>query len=251
MSVRFKRLFYLSFLGLVLVVSGGKAWSNDAKHDLVLYVAEIPGYMGGPASRPGILVELVNLLAQETGYQIETKVVPWARAVNKVKTTNYALVPGFSRLAEREPNYIWIAPQMAAQSAFLSLTHNINSFEEAKALNSVGAHRATSHQLELERRGFTNVVSVDNVKQTIKMLHRRRIDAWYGDVNEYFRRWRDYHGEGAAKLFVGKIQLSEDIWLAGNKNLPQNIVSDLQAGMKAVVKKGYRRELIKKYFGRE
>ena len=239
------------FLGLVLVVSVNQAWSNEAKPDLVLYVAEIPGYMGGPASRPGILVELVNLVADETGYRIETKIVPWARAVNKVKTTNNTLVPGFSRLPEREVNYSWIAPQMAAQSAFLSLTHKINSFEEAKTLNSIGAHRATSHQLELVRRGFTNVVSVDNVKQTIKMLHRRRIDAWYGDVNEYFRRWRDYHGEGAEKLFVGRIQLSEQIWLAGNKNLPKKVIRDLQIGMKAVIEKGYRRGLIKKYFGRE
>mgnify|MGYP006423026575 FL=1 len=42
------------FLGLVLVVSVNQAWSNEAKPDLVLYVTEIPGYMGGPASRPGI-----------------------------------------------------------------------------------------------------------------------------------------------------------------------------------------------------
>ena len=233
------------------LVASGFPGAASAKPDLVLYITSFPGYMGGPADRPGILVELTERAAKLKGYNLEIRNVPWTRALKKVLVTPNSIIPGFSRIPSREKNYSWVVPQMAAQSAFLSQQTSIDSYAQGAALKVVGVHRSTSHHLDLKNHDFDNLSVIDNVEMSTKMLARGRIQAWYGDVNEYLRRWRDHYGDGKGKLVVGKILVHEEIWLAGNKDLPKSVISDLREAMETVIERGDRKELLKKYFGRD
>lgn len=238
------------FIGIMLVAAGNKAQAEKKMPDLTLYTAEIPGFMGGQDPDPGMLVEMVTLAAAKFGYKIIHKVVPWARAMKLTMTSENALIPGFSRIPTREHNYTWIVRQAELDSAFISYKSKVNSFEEAMRLGSIGVHRATSHEVELEEKGFVNIRSFNNMPKSIRFLELGRIDAWYGVVNEFTRRWRLHAVDRDRKLIIGKPQLVEQVWLAGSKKLSPQIIEDLSHGTRLIIEEGHRKKLLKKYFAR-
>lgn len=230
---------------------GVPAWSQDLKPVLTIYAAEIPGYMGGSRERPGILSEMIDLAAKRLGYKVINKTVPWARALKAVIKEHNTLIPGLSRLPSREKNYTWIVGQMEAKSAFLSLNRKINSYEEAKNISSIGVHRATSHNLELEEKGFTNIRKFNNIEKSIRMMEIGRISAWYGDVNAFSRRWQKYASDKSKKLQYGTPTLIETIWLGGHKNISKQVIDDFSRETKAIIREGTRKKLLLKYFNVE
>ena len=161
----------------VLLIFSGSSYAQNAKSVLTMYGAEIPGYMMDSITKPGILIELVQKVSEVSGYQINYRLVPWPRAMKKTSESPHAIIPGLSRLPDREPRFTWIEPIIGAKSAFVSLTQAINSFEEGKKLPSVGAWRGTAHEQELKEKGFENILSFNNVKQSIKMIEMGRVAA--------------------------------------------------------------------------
>ena len=247
MCTRFFCCLLLSFL-----ISGplaGPVQAQNAKPILTMYGAEIPGYMMDSITRPGILIELVQKVSELSGYQINYRLVPWPRAMKQASKFEYALIPGLSRLPNREPNYTWIEPIIGAKSAFVSLNSKIDSFDEGRKLATVGAWRGTSHEQELKENKFDNILSFNNVKKSIKMIEMGRVMAWYGDVNEILTRWNENAVDKSLRLKFGKVLNIEHIWLAGGKNMKKNVAADIQKALRQAVKSGFRDELSLKYFG--
>ena len=251
MSVLGRGILGSLMLCIILAVVGNDARGVTSKPKLTLFTMALPSYMGGAEPDPGILVEMVKLAAAETGYQVEQKVVPWARALKLAMTSDNAIIPGLSRIPSRERNYTWIVRQMEVESAFISLEAEINSFDEARHLPSIGVHRATSHEIELEERGFENLRSFNHIENSIKLLEMGRISAWYGDINEFSQRWQLHSSDRGKRLVIGKPVITEHLWLAGGRNITPEIVEDLTHGTRLVIDKGYRKKLLTKYFGRE
>ncbi|MBH64076.1 MAG: hypothetical protein CL569_16840 [Alphaproteobacteria bacterium] len=186
-----KRYLVLLLISAGLIQFGNEATGTETStRNLTLFVAEIPGYMGGPDDKPGILVEMAKLAGAKTRYRIEQKIVPWARALKIGISMDNALLPGLSKIPSRERDYAWIVRQMEVESAFVTMDQRIDSFELAKNPRSIGVHRGTSHEIELENKVFLNLHSFKHIENAIKMLEKGWIDSWYGDINELSRRWR-------------------------------------------------------------
>tara|TARA_B100000315_G_scaffold260416_1_gene321578 strand:- start:7359 stop:8102 length:744 start_codon:yes stop_codon:yes gene_type:complete len=239
---------FFSALAALLIVSGS-SYAQKTKPVLTMYGAEIPGYMMDSITRPGILIELVQKVSEVSGYQINYRLVPWPRAMKQASRFSKAIIPGLSRLPDREHNYTWIEPIIGAKSAFVSLAKPINTFDEGKKLPSVGAWRGTSHEQELKEKGFNNILSFNNVKQSIKMIEMGRVAAWYGDVNEIITRWNKNAQDTSLRLKFGQVLNIENIWLAGGKGMAKQVSEDLRLALKKVIKSGFRDELSLKYFG--
>ena len=236
----------------VLVVAfSGLSHAQPTKEDLTLFAAKIPGFMGGNEPDPGILVEMIRLAAEKSGYGVEHKVFPWARAMMLARTSENALIAGISRLPAREHNFTWIVQLMEVDSAFIALDRKIDTYDEAQTLPSIGVHRATSHEVDLENRGFENIRGFNNLEQSIKFLQRGRIAAWYGVVNEFTKRSRSLDSELSSRVVIGKPVLVEKLWLAGPKSLPPAVIEDLVYGTRLIIEEGHRDKLLLKYFGRE
>jgi len=247
MWMRLFSSFLAIFLFSNLYVPSANA--QKAKPVLTMYGAEIPGYMMDSITRPGILIELIQKVSELSGYQINFRLVPWPRAMKEASKSPNTVIPGLSRLPDREPNYTWIEPIMGAKSAFVSLKKEINSFAEGRKLTSVGAWCGTSHEQELKENNFENILSFNNIKKSIKMIEMGRIAAWYGDVNEILTRWNKNAADTSLRLKFGKVLNVEHIWSAGGKLMPKNIAKDLQDALKKAVKSGFRDEMPLKYFG--
>ena len=241
------RLFYYTLAALLIV--SGSSNAQNTKPVLTMYGAEIPGYMMDSITKPGILIELVQKVSEISGYQINYRLVPWPRAMKEASKSSAAIIPGLSRLPDREPNYTWIEPIIGAKSAFVSLSQAINTFKDGKKLPSVGAWRGTSHEQELKEKGFENILSFNNVKQSIKMIEMGRVSAWYGDVNEIITRWNKNAADTSLRLKFGKVLNIENIWLAGGKSMPKQLADDLRQALKKVIKSGFRDKMSLKYFG--
>lgn len=244
----FSRQAYLSlfmlFFGVVFCSP-----SQGQERNLTLYAAEFPGFSGGAEPDPGILVELVRLAAEKTGYKVQQKVVPWARAIKLARTEDNALIAGFTRLPSREHNHAWIVRQMILKNAFIALGRKVNSYEEAKRLKAVGVHRATSYEVVLEEQGFENIRSFSNPDRLIKFFEGGRIDAWFGSVHEFSKRLELIRPEKRKRVMIGKPVFVEELWLAGPKHLSPSIIEDLNYGTRLAIENGHRERLMKKYFG--
>ena len=227
---------------------GQSAQAQDKKPVLTMFGSEIPGYMMDSITRPGILIELVRKVSAESGYQINYRLVPWPRAMKEASASPNAVIPGLSRLPNREANYTWIEPIIGAKSAFVSLGKKINSFAEGRELSAVGAWRGTSHEQEVKENNIENIFSFNNVKKSIKMIEMGRVKAWYGDVNEILTRWNENAVDKSLRLKFGKVQKVEHIWLAGGKGMPKKVAKDLRLALKKVIKSGFRDEMSLKYF---
>jgi len=232
----------------LLTVTAGTA-SADVEKKLTLYTASFPGFAGAAEPNPGILVELARIAAEKTGYSLEQKVVPWARAIKLARTEDNVLISGFTRLESRENNFSWIVRQLTLKNAFISLDRAVNSYEEARKLSAIGVHRATSYEVELEERGFENIRSFSNPDRIIKFFDGGRIDAWFGSIHEFTKRLQILSPEKRKRFIIGEPILTEELWLAGPKHLSPKIIEDLNYGTRLAIEEGHRDRLMKKYFG--
>ena len=223
--------------------------SAEAPKKLTLYTASFPGFAGAEEPNPGILVELARIAGEKTGYSIEQKVVPWARAIKLARTEKNALISGFTRLESREHNFAWIVRQLTLKNAFISLDRAVNSYEDARKLSAIGVHRATSYEVELEERGFENIRSFSNPDRIIKFFDGGRIDAWFGSIHEFTKRLEGISPAQRKRIVIGKPVLTEEQWLAGPKHLSPKVIEDLNYGTRWVIEQGHRERLIKKHFG--
>lgn len=231
----------LALIAVFILLTGAPARADQPV--LTLYAGEFPGFSGGANPKPGILVELVRLAAEKTGYRVEQKVVPWARAIKLARTEENALIAGFTRLPAREHNHVWIVRQMTLENAFIALDRSVNSYEEARRLTAIGVHRATSYEVELEERGFENIRSFSNPDRLMQFFDGGRIDAWFGSVHEFTKRLELVRPEKRKRVVFGKPVLVEELWLAGPKHLSPKIVEDLNYGTRLAIEAGYRDRL--------
>ncbi len=225
------------------------AAAQDKATSLTLYTTDFLGFMGGDAPRPGVLVEMVQLAAARTGYTIRQMELPWPRAMMLARTEQVGLIAGLTRLPAREANYTWIVRQMAIESVFISLGRRVDSFAQAKQLSAIGVHRGTSYEVELEERGFENIRSFSNTEQLVKLFEHNRVDAWFGAAHEISSRFRTLDPIKRRSVVVGTPVMSEEIWLAGPKTLPPQIVEDFSYGTRLIIDEGHRERLMRKYFG--
>ena len=168
---------FFSALTALLIVSSS-SYAQNTKPDMIMYGAEIPGYMMNSDKRPGILIEMVTRAATIAGYHLTIKIVSWPRAMKLTSRGSNTMIPGLSRLPDREPNFTWIEPMVGAKSAFVSLRRQIDSFAEGRKLRLVGAWLGTSHEQELKEKKFDNISATGNIKQSIIMMERGRVGAW-------------------------------------------------------------------------
>lgn len=248
---RFFLSVFLALVGLFVLGGTGSAMAQAEKRALKLFAAEFPGYSGGAAPAPGILTEMVERAAKAAGYKVLHKIVPWARALKLVQSMDDALIVGLSRLPERESDFTWIVHHLDVETAFMSLGEKIDSYEQARQLTSVGVHRASSHEIGLMERGFTNLRSFNKVEHPHVLLERGRVEAWFGVINEFTRRSHDGVSSSAKAYKYGTPVLNDPLWLGGSKSLSPEIARDLEAATRQFIESGGRAELLLKYFGRE
>jgi polar amino acid transport system substrate-binding protein len=161
---------------------------------VTLYLMEVPPLTLNQPERKGIGGDLVLEALRRAGYSVNLQVVPSARAMALVRhqASRDELIIPLARQKERESDFSWIAPIARVQRAFFSLDYKVQSFEQARgAFRTIAVARGTAGVNILREQGFADaqLYQVADSVSAARMLMLRRVDAWYGPVQQ-FRSWQ-------------------------------------------------------------
>ncbi|WP_420414635.1 substrate-binding periplasmic protein [Roseibium sp.] len=167
----------------------------------------------------GIAVEIMQLVAEEAGLELDIRFAPWKRAQILAENTPGSLLFSLAYSRKRSEKFAYIAPLLYTESAFVTLDKRIDSFETAvEEGKTIGVHLGSYRAKILKRNGLTNLTEIASAEQMSDMLHAGRIDAWYtmSMRASYMakKRGRDPH-----QLIIGAPMSHGVQWLAANRDI--------------------------------
>lgn len=178
----------------------------------------------------------------EVPYQMSLR-FPWSRLQEMAEHQPGFAVYSLSRSAEREPRFKWVGPLSEIQLVLLKMPGNpieLRSLEDARKY-SVGSVAGTSVSQYLEKRGFgvKHVLSGAPAK-----LQAGEFDLW-ATTNPA----GDYEAgkAGIGKLEVALSMSSTQLYLAMNKETPDEVVQQLQSTLDQMRKEGFIDKVAARY----
>ncbi|OWK41401.1 Bacterial extracellular solute-binding protein, family 3 [Pseudomonas oleovorans subsp. oleovorans] len=249
----FKRL--LVALGGTLVVLTGVARAEvDPNYSVVLLTENFPPYnmavngknFAQEENIDGIAVDIVREMFKRAGVQYSlTLRFPWDR-IYKLALEK----PGYgvfvtARLPEREQLFKWVGPigpddwvLLAKGDSPLSLT----SLDEAKQYR-IGAYKGDAISQYLTEKGVEHSTSLRDQENARKLM-AGQIDLWAtGDpAGRYLAKQEGISGLRTVLRFD-----SAELYLALNKEMPDEIVAKLQAALDQMRAEGFVDETLNNY----
>ncbi|UYP30821.1 ABC transporter substrate-binding protein [Pseudomonas sp. Z8(2022)] len=248
-----KRL--LIALGGTLVVLAGAARAEvDPNFNVVLLTENFPPYnmaingknFAQQEQINGIAVDIVKEMFKRAGVQYSlTLRFPWDR-IYKLALEK----PGYgvfvtARLPEREQLFKWVGPIGPDDWVLLAKgdsTLNLASLEEAKAYR-IGAYKGDAISQYLVDKGIEHSTSLRD-QENARKLEAGQIDLWAtGDpAGRYLAKQEGISGLKTVLRFD-----SAELYLALNKEMPDEIVARLQAALDQMRAEGFVDKTLNNY----
>ncbi|WP_208988719.1 ABC transporter substrate-binding protein [Labrenzia sp. VG12] len=223
----------LRVLALGLGVLCGTAAQAQERTKLIAFTGYLPP-LSIDAENKGIAVELMELVAEEAGLEIEVRFAPWKRAQVLAENTSGSLLFTAAYSRARGEKFQYVAPLIYTESAFITLDQPLDTFEKAiESGKVIGVHLGSQRSRILKRLGVGNIEEIPTAEQMSTMLHTGRIDAWYTmsiRANFVYRQ----QGLDPKKLVVGAPVTHGIQWLAANKDLDPKIRARLASAVSRV-----------------
>ncbi|HZX18176.1 MAG TPA: transporter substrate-binding domain-containing protein [Pseudomonas sp.] len=162
---------------------------------------------------------------------------PWDRIYQQTMTTaNHGLF-STSMSEARKPLFKWVGPIAQYQSVLVGLkgsSPQLDNLEQAKAYR-VGAYQSAAVSQHLERLGFIPQNALRD-QENIRKLQRGQIDLWATSDPV----WRFYAKEqGADDLQTLLSFETSQLYLALNKDTPDEVIERLQSALEQMRSEGY------------
>lgn len=185
-------------------------------------------------TRKGISVELMELVAEEAGVDLDIRFAPWKRAQLLAENTPGSLLFTAAYTRARAKKFQYIAPLIYTESAFVTLDRPIDTIEEAvRSGKVIGVHLGSQRSRILKRSGVTNLEEIASAEQMSGMLRAGRIDAWYTMSIRARYVFRE-QGHDPRTLRIGAPVTHGIQWLAANRDLDPEIRARLSAAVSRV-----------------
>ncbi len=162
---------------------------------------------------------------------------PWDRVYQStLEQPNHGLF-STSMTDERRPLFKWVGPIARYESVLLSAPGSnikLNSLDQAKDY-TVGAYKSSAVSLRIEAQGLAPINALRDQDNLQKLLSGK-IDLWATSdpVWRYFARQ-----QGASNLNTVLVFNSEPLYLALNKDTPDEVVQRLQKALDEMKTEGY------------
>ena len=217
-------------LGLGLLAGTVAAVAEDK---LIAFTGYLPP-LSIDTEHKGIAVELMELVAEEAGLEIEVRFAPWKRAQVLAENTPGSLLFTVAYSRSRSEKFKYIAPLIYTESAFITLDQPLDTFEKAiESGKVIGVHLGSQRSRILKRLGVNNVEEIPTAEQMSTMLHTGRIDAWYTmsiRANYVYQQ----QGHDPKDLVIGAPVTHGIQWLAANRDLAPEVRARLAAAVSKV-----------------
>ncbi|MBV4487698.1 ABC transporter substrate-binding protein [Pseudomonas sp. SWRI153] len=249
----FKRLLLVLASACVLLLGTARAESSPDT-DLVLLTENFPPYNMAKNGKNfaqgeninGIATDIVREMFQRAGltYSLTLR-FPWER-VYKLALEN----PGYgafvmARLPDREKRFKWVGPIGPDDWILLAKADSkitLETLNDARKYR-IGAYKGDAIAETLTRQGLKPVVVLRD-QDNAKKLVNGQIDLWAtGDpAGRYLARQEGVTGLKTVLRFN-----SAELYLALNKNVPDEVVAKLQAALDQLRKEGIVDDIMARY----
>jgi len=245
---------FLALISVATLLSGAARAAQSATESMVLLTENFPPYnmavdgknFAQESNIKGIAVEIVRETFKRAGigYSMTLR-FPWDR-IYKLALEK----PGYgvfvcARLPEREKDFKWVGPIGPDDWIMLAKADSpieLSSLEEARKYR-IGAYKGDAIAMELERQHM-NPVTVLSDKDNARKLIEGQIDLWAtGDpAGRYLARQEGVTGLKTVLRFN-----SAELFLALNKDTPDDVVARLQAALDQLRQEGKVDEILSRY----
>jgi polar amino acid transport system substrate-binding protein len=226
----------------------GLAASIPALAETAIIAENAPWTMKS-ADHPGFCTEIINEMATVLKTKVTYEFAAWPDAQAKVMAGRDLLIFPLARVADREPNYVWMQKLFDISISFAAGPGKlaIDSFEQAKTLPSVAVLQGTPWQKELSTNGFTNVKVFVSTPAIVAALMAGEVAAAYSTSIEM--NYALHVGGFKEPLVFGKQIHKLDQFLAASKDSPSIKLADWQEAFNVVQQEGTFDRIYAFYFG--
>lgn len=186
----------------------------------------------------GLSADIVREMFKRAGiaYSLTLR-FPWDRIYKQAMNTPHHGLFSTSLSEARKPLFKWVGPIAQYQSVLVGLEDGgprPADLEQAKAYR-IGAYQSAAVSQHLERLGFTPHNALRD-QENIRKLQRGQIDLWATSDPV----WRHYAKEqGVDGLRTVLSFHSSQLYLALNKETPDEVIERLQSALEQMRSEGY------------
>lgn len=249
----YKRLL-LALTGTLMVLSAGAHAEVDPNYSVVLLTENYPPYnmsingknFAQDDNIDGIAADIVREMFKRAGVKYNLSLrFPWDRIYKLALEKPGYGVFATSRLPEREPLFKWVGPIGPDDWIMLAKSDSaiaLGSLDEAKKYK-VGAYKGDAIAEYLTQQKLEPVIALRD-QENAKKLQGGQIDLWAtGDpAGRYLAKQ-----EGVAGLKTVLRFNSAELFLALNKEVPDEVVQKLQAALDKMRAEGYVEDTLNSY----
>lgn len=195
------------------------------------------GKMKGPAA------ELVEKVLSAANIDFSTRVLPWARAYKEAEETPNTLIYSIVRNQERESKFHWLGvitkPKyylFALKSSHFKKSENLEQYKKY----NIGTILDSASYLALKSKGFNYIVSLNQTKQVLEMLTKKRVDFITANL-QTINTLCEFHDVKCDDIeAIAPLKMSENsaLYFAINKNSDPKLVNSLKIKYKELLKSG-------------
>jgi len=213
---------------------------------LIAYTGYLPP-LSIDETRKGISVELMELVADEAGVELDIRFAPWKRAQLLAENTPGSLLFTAAYTRARAETFQYVAPLIYTESAFITLDRPLDTIEEAiQSGKVIGVHLGSQRSRILKRSGVSNLEEIASAEQMSSMLRAGRIDAWYTMSIRASYVYRQ-QGHDPRNLRIGAPVTHGIQWLAANRDLDPQIRARLATAVSRVWRDPRYWEIVDRY----
>lgn len=157
------------------------SFSHVGASDIIVSTGELPPYSYTEGkNRVGVATDVVKEIMRRVGHSRKITSLPWARAIKMSHKNNRITYP-LARLPFRENKYLWIGPIL--KDSFVFCVRKADKMNGSKISDfkhfPVGVNNGAPTHARLQKLEFTNLQAAWTEETNIRMLLKKRIDAWY------------------------------------------------------------------------
>lgn len=222
----------------------------QAKDILTVYTTDLPPLVRPQGERvEGLYAELMHEAARRAGLELRWRFLPWPRAQLEVLQDERGLILPFTRTAQREPAYRWLAPIGWGWYAVLQRRSDSASSLDELADKPIGYLLGSDAADVLTAHGLLKPEAANSASANANKLRLGRIKAWAVSVwtgpSAYAAAGHDPSELSALPLGRPWVQ-----WLAAHPQFDERLAERLTRALADLERHGRLRELEKSHWQR-
>lgn len=188
------------------------------------------------------------------GYNIELKIVPWARALSMVKSNQADILfpAGFNKEREKIFHYSHQAINSANFRVYINNSNPMKwqGLDSLKGL-SIGVIDSFNYGDKWRERSDIKSVNVNTILQGFRMLKAKRIDGFLGYETNWDYMLNQYKWSALFKKLPAFDTSNEYLVALKTTNNAKTLLQTFDTGKERLIKSGRLKQIKEKWFGKE